>query len=204
VRQIVGTVIGVVGDDEGAGPEAALNQTQDRGIERLGAVEQRLGSASGRCTSISPTKRRSSFGSKAMNGAKRQSCCAASRTPRSHRLNGCAPRSTPLSARNVTRPKCALHSTMQPLSIVMRPRRGIGNPYGVFMRGGAARGFRDNACFGRRLGHNDAQPGRKALFGNASTPCRDRSLRRRYGRYVLLLPQRPPTSLRHAGGAVQN
>ena len=45
-RQVVGAVVGVVGDDEGARPEAAFHQPQDIGIKRLGAVEQKRGRSS--------------------------------------------------------------------------------------------------------------------------------------------------------------
>jgi hypothetical protein len=40
VCDILGAVIGVVGDDKGARPQAALHQTQDLCVERLRAIEQ--------------------------------------------------------------------------------------------------------------------------------------------------------------------
>src|SRR3546814_2490439 len=39
-RQVVGTVVGVVGYDERSRPETALHQIQNIGIEGLGAVKQ--------------------------------------------------------------------------------------------------------------------------------------------------------------------
>src|ERR1700723_3576579 len=55
--------------------------------------------------------------------------------------------------------------------------------------GSAACGFRRCARLGWRSDQTDAERGRKAFLGNASNPCRDRSLCRGDGRYVLRLSQ---------------
>jgi hypothetical protein len=39
-REVLGAVVGVVGDHQRAGPQAAFHQRQHLGVERLGAVEQ--------------------------------------------------------------------------------------------------------------------------------------------------------------------